>query len=615
MCYMDIFKWQIYILKTALKTALFILLTYSQVMADMGSGYQQGKEFDNRYNHLGNPEDSKEFIKPNQDSSHLQNLNDSSLTEQGRAALNSSDDGRLLYNTDEQIIEAEERYKINEDNPLIKNALKIEDNPMKEIGGEASIRSELDTLAVIKKECVEGVDFDVNIGLELIINAEDQAYLGPINKEYREIMIDGSWIYWNRIGWMHSIKMKKKKFGHYLHNNHAVQSEARLEIRNRLNLKEEQIGNNINVHTRGIGGMYFIQGKSSVWSNYKFGYEYLWQDKLYRFVNHGEYWQVVNNGSEEITQSNSCYETSRSCLKSGVKKYFGKYDISRPCWYENVTYRCKSEPIDGCAHLIKQDCELEDSDCLEKLGNICLKWKRKYSCGGVKREFSYSSTGNLFCLGGDCHKTEEEDDKNFSNIAHLAALNAAKNDCVKDNTGICKKPITVFPGEAKSCKTIITGMIKCCSSMKGWGKNVNLTSCSPEEKALALKCDKGLCHNIGTHCSKKGPFGHCLVKQTTSCCFSSKLARILHEQGRSQFNIGFGSSEAPNCRPFTIEELSRIDFSKIDLSELFDDFLGKGKKKGNSIKSSSFPGVKEKTVPPMQKEHESISSKKHQGDF
>jgi conjugal transfer mating pair stabilization protein TraN len=47
------------------------------------------------------------------------------------------------------------------------------------------------------------------------------------------------------------------------------------------------------------------------------------------------------------------------------------------------------------------------------------------------------------------------------------------------------------------------------------------------------------------------------------------MARIIQEQGRSQlqsFN-GWGSVEAPDCRGFTVEEFSHLDFSKIDFSE------------------------------------------------
>ncbi len=47
----------------------------------------------------------------------------------------------------------------------------------------------------------------------------------------------------------------------------------------------------------------------------------------------------------------------------------------------------------------------------------------------------------------------------------------------------------------------------------------------------------------------------------------------MQEQGKPQLGQTFGSPEAPNCRGFTAEELSRIDFSKLDLSDIVDDVM------------------------------------------
>ena len=59
------------------------------------------------------------------------------------------------------------------------------------------------------------------------------------------------------------------------------------------------------------------------------------------------------------------------------------------------------------------------------------------------------------------------------------------------------------------------------------------------------------------------------------CCFNSKLAKVIHEQGRPQLksfaNSPFGSASNPNCRGFTPEEFQNLDFSKIDLSEWYSE--------------------------------------------
>jgi conjugal transfer mating pair stabilization protein TraN len=210
------------------------------------------------------------------------------------------------------------------------------------------------------------------------------------------------------------------------------------------------------------------------------------------------------------------------------------------------------------------------------------------------------SDSSIYCLGGNCHTPTIEENQDFSNVAYLAAINEAQKDCDKESSGICKNPITVFAGEANGCDKAIVGFINCCSANKGWGKDIKLSSCSPEEKGLALKRDKGLCHKIGTYCETRDSITKtCLVKRTNFCCFNSKLARIFHEQGRSQLNIDWGSSEFPNCRPLTLEELTKLDYSKFDMEELFGAMLAKGK--SNMFKT--FPSINLKTLPKLQQEH------------
>jgi conjugal transfer mating pair stabilization protein TraN len=73
-------------------------------------------------------------------------------------------------------------------------------------------------------------------------------------------------------------------------------------------------------------------------------------------------------------------------------------------------------------------------------------------------------------------------------------------------------------------------------------------------------------------------------KAKSFCCFNSKLARIIHEQGRPQLQSfqpngawtgvpgdpNF-SVKKPNCRGFTPQEFQALDFNKIDLSEYIED--------------------------------------------
>lgn len=100
------------------------------------------------------------------------------------------------------------------------------------------------------------------------------------------------------------------------------------------------------------------------------------------------------------------------------------------------------------------------------------------------------------------------------------------------------------------------------------------TACDQMSMETALMNDSGFCHEIGTYCKKKVKFIGCVQEAKSHCCFNSKLARIIHEQGRPQLKTGinnWGTPEAPLCRGFTPEEFQSVDFGKIDLTEYIND--------------------------------------------
>ncbi|OGP25143.1 MAG: hypothetical protein A2X99_10885 [Deltaproteobacteria bacterium GWB2_55_19] len=84
-----------------------------------------------------------------------------------------------------------------------------------------------------------------------------------------------------------------------------------------------------------------------------------------------------------------------------------------------------------------------------------------------------------------------------------------------------------------------------------------------------------MCHYVGTYCTEKWALIGCVQSKKVYCCFNSKLARIINEQGRNQLQSFqpdmWGVPENPVCRGFTPEEFQMLDFSKIDLTEFFND--------------------------------------------
>lgn len=102
---------------------------------------------------------------------------------------------------------------------------------------------------------------------------------------------------------------------------------------------------------------------------------------------------------------------------------------------------------------------------------------------------------------------------------------------------------------------------------------MSMMSCNEEEGKLAMKEGAGLCHSVGTYCSSCirifGSCVSCIEHTTGKCCFNSKLARIINEQGRAQVGKGWGSGENPDCSGFTIAQIQSLDFSAMDLSEFY----------------------------------------------
>jgi conjugal transfer mating pair stabilization protein TraN len=99
-----------------------------------------------------------------------------------------------------------------------------------------------------------------------------------------------------------------------------------------------------------------------------------------------------------------------------------------------------------------------------------------------------------------------------------------------------------------------------------------LLSCDQSEQLLAMHRDANLCVHVGSFCSSRVPIIHTCIEQTESyCCFNSRLARIINEQGRGQVGKGWGSAQSPDCSGFTPAEFQQLDFSRMDLSEFIQE--------------------------------------------
>jgi hypothetical protein len=165
---------------------------------------------------------------------------------------------------------------------------------------------------------------------------------------------------------------------------------------------------------------------------------------------------------------------------------------------------------------------------------------------------------------------------NFPEISDTPQGINDKQDDGEIEDGVCLGTIYIFNGRDMRCRLpgTQTGFSNCCTHEERW---FGMMQCNETEQETASLARQGLCHEVGEYCASKF-FGICLQKKKTYCCFNSKLARIIAEQGRPQLKSfgpdgDWGDPKHPNCRGFTPEEFQKLDFSKIDFSEFYNDIL------------------------------------------
>ena len=97
-----------------------------------------------------------------------------------------------------------------------------------------------------------------------------------------------------------------------------------------------------------------------------------------------------------------------------------------------------------------------------------------------------------------------------------------------------------------------------------------VNNCSQMDMETGILNASGRCYEVGEYCKKTWPLSGCVQEAKKYCCFNSKLAKIIHEQGRSQLQSFTGVS-ADDCRGFYPEEFQYLDFGQIDLSDYYGD--------------------------------------------
>jgi hypothetical protein len=278
-----------------------------------------------------------------------------------------------------------------------------------------------------------------------------------------------------------------------------------------------------------------------------------------------------------------CVDSVRICIDS-AEKIVGRTKVRRPCMIYSYSKNCSGYPS-------KKDCgpyrdcyAVSDRECLtrDNYGN-CVNIRKEFSCkrhvfdswdkeklvpnaNDKERARSLVCRG-LPCAGGNCFdKSYAQNDEMLDSVSKLYAAGKAAAG---------RSGANIFPGSAIHCSKKAIGYSNCCFTGKnGLLNNVGLklgAHCSPDEKLLLQKRRNNLCEYAGKQ--YKGSM-RTIVKHYY-CCYDSVFSKVFAREARAQLGFNFGSGGYPNCRGFTLEELARLDFNRMNFSEAFAELLGK----------------------------------------
>ncbi|MEY3106591.1 MAG: hypothetical protein RIT35_757, partial [Pseudomonadota bacterium] len=127
----------------------------------------------------------------------------------------------------------------------------------------------------------------------------------------------------------------------------------------------------------------------------------------------------------------------------------------------------------------------------------------------------------------------------------------------------------IFKGQDRRCSKKVLSYSNCCNN-SGWAKSIGLVSCRKEQIELAELQRLGRCSPIGDEYCSSSFMGVCIIKTKSYCCYPNVLSKNIQTGARKQLGKNFGSAEHPDCSGFTLQELEKIDFSKIDFSEFWN---------------------------------------------
>lgn len=300
---------------------------------------------------------------------------------------------------------------------------------------------------------------------------------------------------------------------------------------------------------------------------------YSMRDEVVEAAKEEDLWEPENpEDLDYLEKSPHCKLLQAQMIPSPETKTIQGRPVYRDSWMRELLFSCETDDDSPCAKLRHQGGVLMSKKCQEEnsLGE-CDQWEKVYDLGkfAAYRQSALSIGSTSLWETDDPSEFSSNKSTDFgSSLTTLSIFADMEKQLEDDGSDFDENRLKLFKGDKQKChRTFLQGAIfDCCSKMKGLATQVKLAACNTEEKQLAESRSDGKCRFIGSYKQKLGT-----VTTQVFCCFPTKLARVLHEQGRKQLGLKWGNAEKPKCRGFTLRELQRIDFTKIDLSEVVDD--------------------------------------------
>ena len=238
--------------------------------------------------------------------------------------------------------------------------------------------------------------------------------------------------------------------------------------------------------------------------------------------------------------------------------------VHQDFWQRKLSFSCSSSSKQ-CEKLRKQGAVLIDRICLQQEEGECILWEKTYQTGEVHSQPPFD---NASLIDLNLFDTTSPSTKDFgqtmSILSSIASIGAGQKE-----RALSLEDLAIFEGENLQCRRAFNTSFAfdCCPRAKGKGFCVRagIGTCNQQEEDLFERNKLGQCHRIGK-------ISGLVIKEYAYCCFPSKLARVIHEEGRKQLGISWGTPSNPNCRALTIDELKQLDFPSMDLSEIIEDF-------------------------------------------